>query len=92
MKSKKKDYESLNELVELIRELPEDRQAAAMEYIRELDSATVNAMDAAKMIGVAQRTVLGYIESGKIHAEKNVITKKWMIKREEVEEFIAKRG
>jgi len=47
---------------------------------------------AARYLGVSPRTVRRYVQGGRIAGTQNILTKRWLINRTDLQAFAAKHG
>lgn len=73
----------LNELIEKIKALPIDRQAALWEWIDQAENEELNAAEAARLLRIDRQTLIRRIERGELKARKD--GRFWRIKRRDIE-------
>lgn len=73
----------LNELIEKIKALPIDRQAALWEWIDQAENEELNAAEAARLLRIDRQTLIRRIRRGEIDARKD--GRNWQIKRQDID-------
>jgi excisionase family DNA binding protein len=73
----------IDELVERIKALPLERQAALFTWLEKAENEELTASDAARVLGVDRQTLIRRIERGELKARKD--GRFWRIKRRDIE-------
>ena len=73
----------IDELVERIKALSLERQAALLTWLEKAENEELTASDAARVLGVDRQTLIRRIERGELKARKD--GRFWRIKRRDIE-------
>ena len=79
----------MTDLVERIKRLNLSRQAALMEYLDVIESETVTASEASRILQVDRQTIIRMIKRGELPATKD--RRNWRIPRKAVEQEVSNR-